>query len=182
MRGLNRISRLLLRLILRPTVQGRQYLKPDANTLFVIETERYTHRILLIEQLRLQGNSLPEQKILCAAHGHQDDLRNRIEAQIEKLEFLPSEQDINIVPISVYHGRMPRRETSYLNLLYAESWSKAGAFGRLMQLLVNGRQTLIQVDPPLSLKQLQEELPHQPAGLIAHKAVRVFHHHFYQSM
>ena len=180
MRGLNRISRLLLRLILRPTVQGRQYLKPDANTLFVIETERYTHRILLIEQLRLQGNSLPEQKILCAAHGHQDDLRNRIEAQIEKLEFLPSEQDINIVPISVYHGRMPRRETSYLNLLYAESWSKAGAFGRLMQLLVNGRQTLIQVDPPLSLKQLQEELPHQPAGVIAHKAVRVFHHHFYR--
>ncbi|WP_372741497.1 glycerol-3-phosphate 1-O-acyltransferase PlsB [Neptunomonas sp.] len=180
MRGLNRISRLLLRLILRPTVQGRQYLRPDANTLFVIETERYTHRILLIEQLRLQGNSLPEQKILCAAHGHQDDLRNRIEAQIEKLEFLPSEQDINIVPISVYHGRMPRRETSFLNLLYAESWSKAGAFGRLMQLLVNGRQTLIQVDPPLSLKQLQEELPHQPAGVIAHKAVRVFHHHFYR--
>ncbi|WP_372738847.1 glycerol-3-phosphate 1-O-acyltransferase PlsB [Neptunomonas sp.] len=180
MRGLNRISRLLLRLIVHPTVQGRQYLKPDANTLFVIETERYTHRILLIEQLRLQGNSLPEQKILCAAHGHQDDLRNRIEAQIEKLEFLPSEQDINIVPISVYHGRMPRRETSFLNLLYAESWSKAGAFGRLMQLLVNGRQTLIQVDPPLSLKQLQEELPHQPAGVIAHKAVRVFHHHFYR--
>ncbi len=180
MRGLNRISRLLLRLIVHPTVQGRQYLRPDANTLFVIETERYTHRILLIEQLRLQGNSLPEQKILCAAHGHQDDLRNRIEAQIEKLEFLPSEQDINIVPISVYHGRMPRRETSFLNLLYAESWSKAGAFGRLMQLLVNGRQTLIQVDPPLSLKQLQEELPHQPAGVIAHKAVRVFHHHFYR--
>lgn len=180
MRGLNRISCLLLRLIIRPSVEGKQHLKPDSNTLFVIETARYTHRILLIEQLRLQGNSLPEQKILCAAHGHQDDLRNRIEAQIEKLEFLPAEQDINIVPISVYHGRMPRRETSYLNLLYAESWSKAGAFGRFMQLLVNGRQTLIQVDAPLSLRQLKQESPHQPAGVIAHKGVRVFHHHFYR--
>ena len=179
MRGLNRISRFFLRLIVHPTVQGRRHLTPSTNTLFVIETERYIHRLLLIEQLRLQDNSMPEQQILCAAHGHQDDLCNRIEAQIDKLEFLSSDKDINIVPISIYHGRMPRRETSFLNLLYAERWGKAGTFGRIMQLLVNGHQTLIQVDPPLSLRQLKKESPHQPAGVIAHKAVRVFHHHFY---
>jgi glycerol-3-phosphate O-acyltransferase len=180
MRGLNRISRFLLRLIINPTVEGRQHLTPTPNTLFVIETARYSHRLLLIEQLRRQGNTLPEQKILCAAHAHQDDLRNRIEAQVDKLSFLNPEQDIKIVPISVYHGRMPQRETSYLNLLYAESWSKAGIVGRFMQLLVNGRQTLIQVDPALSLRQLKTESPHQPAGVIAHKAMRVFHHHFYR--
>ncbi|WP_293266354.1 glycerol-3-phosphate 1-O-acyltransferase PlsB [Neptunomonas sp.] len=180
MRGLNRISRFLLRLIIHPTVEGKQHLKPTENTLFVIETARYTHRLLLIEQLRRQGNTLPEQKILCAAHSHQEDLRNRIESQVDKLNFLAPEKDIKIVPISVYHGRMPQRETSYLNLLYAESWSKAGMLGHFMQLLVNGRQTLIQVDPALSLKQLKTESPHQPAGVIAHKAVRVFHHHFYR--
>ncbi|SIS89861.1 glycerol-3-phosphate 1-O-acyltransferase PlsB [Neptunomonas antarctica] len=180
MRGLNRISRLILRLLVRPTIQGRQHLKPSHNTLFVIETARYTDRLLLIEHLRLQGNTLPEQKILCAAHNQNEDLRNRIEAQIDKLGFLDADNDINIVPISIYYGRLPQRETSCLNLLYAKIWSKAGPFGRFMQLLLNGRQTLIQVDAPLSLRHLKKDSSHQPAGVIAHKAVRVFHNHFYR--
>jgi glycerol-3-phosphate O-acyltransferase len=180
MRGLNRISRLILRLLVRPTIQGSQQLKPSHNTLFVIETARYTDRLLLIEQLRLQGNTLPEQKILCAAHNQNEDLRSRIEAQIDKLGFLDADNDINIVPISIYYGRLPQREASCLNLLYAEGWNTESPFRRFIQLLLNGRQTLIQVDPPLSLRQLKKDSPHQPAGVIAHKAVRVFHNHFHR--
>ncbi len=180
MRGFYWLSQLIVKLFVRSDVQGSDYLAPCPNTLYVLETSRYSHRFLVIEQLRKAGNTLPEQKMLSAAHDQQESLRGRLESQVERLEFLADDEDIHIIPVSIYHGRMPQRETSLLNLLYAETWDKAGIIGRMMQLLINGRQTLIQIDPPLSLKQLKQESPHQPAGVVAHKAARVFHAHFHR--
>lgn len=176
----NQVRRLLLHVLVKASIQGKAHLKPAPRTLYILETDRNSHRLLLLQQLKKHQNTVPAQQILSAAFNQRDLLRNRLEAQVERVEFLAKDEDIHIVPVSIYHGRMPQREHGWLNLLYAETWHKAGIVGRLMQLLVNGRQTLIQVDPPLSLKQLKHATPHQPAGVIAHKAARVFDSHFHQ--
>ena len=180
MRGLNWFYRLILKLFVRLTVQGKAYLLPKTNRLYVLETSRSSHKHLLVNALRGAGNRIPEQQILCSAHESSHSLRIRVEAHLDKLSFLDNEQDIEIVPVSIYHGRMPLREMSTLNILYAESWDSSGKFGHLMQLLVNGRQTLMQIDPPLSLRHLQKEAGPQPAGVVAHKAARVFQNHFFR--
>lgn len=176
----NKLRSIVLRLLVRASVQGQDYLSPAPRTLFILETDRATHRLLLLQQLKKHRNTVPAQQILSTAFNQRDLLRNRLESQVERLEFLAQNEDIQIVPVSIYHGRMPQREHGWLNLLYAETWHRAGIIGRLMQLLVNGRQTLIQIDPPLSLKQLKQSSPHQPAGVVAHKAARVFDSHFHQ--
>ncbi len=179
MRGFNWVYRLVLRLFVRLTIQGKVYLIAKPNRLYVLETSRSSHKHLLIDALRHASNPIPEQQILCSAHESSQSLRDRVEAHLDKLVFLDAEQDVEIVPVSIYHGRMPAREMSTLNILYAESWDTGGIIGHLMQILVNGRQTLMQIDPPLSLRQLQKETGPQPAGVVAHKAARVFQHHFF---
>lgn len=177
---LSRISQWLLQRLVRADIQGIEYLENHPDVVYVLETNRFSHRLLLQSLLRQQQITLPRQRILSASHQQNPLLRARLEAQIEKLGFSAPHSDIRLLPVSIYHGRMPTRQASLLNLIYAETWDRAGWLGRAMQLLVNGRQTLIQIDPPLSLRQLQQELPNQPSGVIAHKVARVFHNHFHR--
>lgn len=178
MRGLNWLSRLTAHIFVKPSLQGAAFLQARPGRLFIIESDRASHRYLLLSQLRKNSNSIPLQEILSASHSQRDSLLNRLEAHIQTLDFLPPDQDIEVVPVSIYHGRMPQRESSIFNLLGAETWHKAGILGRCLQLIINGGQTLIQIDSPLSLRQLQQESQHQPPGVIAHKAARIFHSHF----
>lgn len=174
------LSRLTAKLFVRFTVQGKPYLKANPNRLFILESDRESHRYLLLKALTEQGNRIQPQQLFSAAHSGREDLLNRLELQAEKLDLLDETHDIEVVPVSIYHGRMPQRETSLINLMYAETWDKAGFIGRFMQLLVNGRQTLIQADQPLSFRQLQTESPNQTTAVIARISARIFDAHFYR--
>ncbi len=65
--------------------------------------------------------------------------------------------DIDLVPVAVYWSRAPQKERSWFRLLFAEDWALTTRARRFMQVLVNGRDTLIEFDDPISLRSLLGE-------------------------
>ena len=65
--------------------------------------------------------------------------------------------DVYIVPVSIFWGRAPEKERSSFKLLFAEGWGIAGRTRRLMTLLLLGRETLIRISEPFSLRGLVDE-------------------------
>ena len=62
--------------------------------------------------------------------------------------------DFYLVPAAVYWGRAPQREGSWVRLLLVEDWELATRLRKFLQVLFNGRDTLVEFDEPLSLRQL----------------------------
>ena len=63
-------------------------------------------------------------------------------------------EDFWLVPVAVYWGRAPQREASWLRLLLVEDWALTTRLRRFLQVLFNGRDTLVEFDDPVSLRQL----------------------------
>lgn len=61
--------------------------------------------------------------------------------------------DVQIVPVSVFWGRAPRREDSILSALLSDSWATPGAIRQFLRLLVNGRHTQVSFGTPFSLRE-----------------------------
>jgi len=67
--------------------------------------------------------------------------------------------DFDLVPAAVYWGRAPQKEASWLRLLLVEDWALTSRVRRFMQVLFNGRDTLIEFEAPVSLRELLGEHP-----------------------
>ncbi len=65
--------------------------------------------------------------------------------------------DFDLVLAAVYWGRAPQKEGSWLRLLLVEDWVLTTRVRKFMQVLFNGRNTLIEFDAPLSLRELLGE-------------------------
>ncbi|NBO74860.1 MAG: hypothetical protein EBV29_09515, partial [Gammaproteobacteria bacterium] len=72
---------------------------------------------------------------------------------IEALERDPT-LDARLVPVAVYWGRAPQKERSWWRLLFTENWVLASGVRKFMQVLINGRFTMIEVGEPTSLRSL----------------------------
>jgi len=62
--------------------------------------------------------------------------------------------DVRLVPVAVYWGRAPEKEGSWLRLMLSENWVLTGSFRKFLQVLFNGRFTLIEIGEPTSLRAL----------------------------
>jgi glycerol-3-phosphate O-acyltransferase len=78
------------------------------------------------------------------------------------------EVDFDLVPAAVYWGRAPQKEASWLRLLLSEDFAVGSRARKFMQVLLNGRDTLIELDEPLSLRALLGE---EPASALLGKRV-----------
>jgi glycerol-3-phosphate O-acyltransferase len=67
------------------------------------------------------------------------------------------EQDVQIVPVSLFWGRSPDKEKSLVKLLLSDTWSVAGRLQKFLIILVHGRNTYVQFNQPLSLRQVIDE-------------------------
>ncbi|MEM9383541.1 MAG: glycerol-3-phosphate 1-O-acyltransferase PlsB [Pseudomonadota bacterium] len=81
------------------------------------------------------------------------------------------ERDARLIPVSIFWGRTPERENSrsFFKLLFEEAWGVRGRLHRLFVIAANGRNTLVQFSPPMSLRKPVDE------GLDAGRAVRRTH-------
>ena len=61
--------------------------------------------------------------------------------------------DIQIVPVSIFWGRVPDKENSIFKLLFSDSWSVPGFFRKLVIIMVQGRATMIRFSDPISIRQ-----------------------------
>ena len=62
--------------------------------------------------------------------------------------------DVDLVPVAVYWGRAPQKEGSFLRLLLVEEWALTSRLRKFFQVLFNGRNTLIEIAEPVSLRSL----------------------------
>ncbi|MBF8779807.1 glycerol-3-phosphate 1-O-acyltransferase PlsB [Pseudomonas fulva] len=67
-----------------------------------------------------------------------------------------AEEDVQIVPVSVFWGQSPDSESSPWKLLFADSWAVTGRLRRLLTILVLGRKTRVQFSEPMPVRQLLE--------------------------
>ncbi len=72
------------------------------------------------------------------------------------------EVDIDLVPVAIFWGRAPNKETGVWRLLFAEDWVLVGRFRKALTVLFNGRNTLVHFGEPLRLRDaLQEGMSEQ---------------------
>ena len=62
--------------------------------------------------------------------------------------------DVALVPAGIYWGRAPQKERSLIRLFLAESWALGSRLRRSFTVLVNGRNVMVQLGDPVSLRSL----------------------------
>lgn len=66
-------------------------------------------------------------------------------------------EDAQIIPVSVFWGQSPDRETSPWKLLFADSWAVTGRLRKLVSILILGRKTRVQFAAPIHLRELLDQ-------------------------
>lgn len=92
---------------------------------------------------------IPEQR---GAKTHSDSLARLLEAH-RRDEAL----DVQLVPVSIFVGRAPDKQTGWFAVLFSENWALVGRFRRLLAVLLNGRSTIVRFAPALSLRETVDE-------------------------
>lgn len=87
------------------------------------------------------------------------------------------EQDVQIVPVSLFWGRSPDKEKSLVKLLLSDTWSVAGRLQKFLIIMVHGRSTYVQFNQPLPLKQVIDEYRHSEERA-NRKLARILRTHF----
>jgi glycerol-3-phosphate O-acyltransferase len=110
------------------------------------------------KRLLAQGRELRSFFYLSRPRGFWDERQDRrppayLVRMIEILKAHP-ELDIDLVPVAVYWGRTPQKEGSWLRLLVVEEWAITSRLRKFLQVLVNGRNTLMEIHEPVSLRGL----------------------------
>ena len=91
---------------------------------------------------------------------------------------LAPEQDVQLVPVSIFVGRAPARQSGWFSVLFSEHWALVGRFRRLLAILLNGRDTVVQFSPGVPVREiLAEQLPHERS---VRKTSRVLRAHFHK--
>ncbi|HTM18977.1 MAG TPA: hypothetical protein VL172_00660, partial [Kofleriaceae bacterium] len=58
-----------------------------------------------------------------------------------------ADQDVQLVPASIFVGRAPSKQSGWFSVLFSENWALVGRFRRMLAILLNGRDTLVQFSP-----------------------------------
>jgi len=74
--------------------------------------------------------------------------------QLVKVATADSTLDVDLLPVSVFWGRAPNSDGSWIRLLLSETWDRVGRFRRLLSVLINGRNLFVQFGEPISLRAL----------------------------
>ncbi|KAA0071750.1 glycerol-3-phosphate 1-O-acyltransferase PlsB [Rhodanobacter sp. T12-5] len=98
---------------------------------------------------------------------------------VRSLEGMP-DRDIQIVPVSIYVGRAPTRDSGWFRVLFSENWVMVGRFRRLLALLLNGRDTVVHFSAPVSLRSVLDESGQITPERFARKIARVLRTHFHR--
>jgi glycerol-3-phosphate O-acyltransferase len=106
-------------------------------------------------------------------HAAQDTIRQLLRT----LEADP-ESNVQLMPVAIYVGRAPNRQSGWFSVLFSENWAVVGHFRRLLAMLLNGRDTIVRFSPPISLTALREESGDERIERLQRKLARVLRVHF----
>lgn len=99
----------------------------------------------------------------------------RLEKLVAALRETPG-ADVQLVPVSVFWGRRPEKESSFWRLLFSDNWSPAGFIKKFFIIVTQGRQLYVQFSRPMSLRKLVDECETDEQAV--RKASRILRVHF----
>ena len=187
--------------LIRPWLQFRteppaagSVLSGDKPVVYLLERYGAINAVILEEACRAQGlpaplrpmpgGHLPKSRSVLALSRREGLMFRRPRqkthsaglAQVVRAVQASDSLDIQVVPVSIFVGRAPQRESGWFRVLFSENWAVVGRFRRLMSLLLNGRDTIVHFSPAVSLREVVSE------GLdterTVRKASRVMRAHF----
>ncbi|MFC4763359.1 glycerol-3-phosphate 1-O-acyltransferase PlsB [Dyella koreensis] len=180
--------------IRRDPAEPATLLQPGAPVCYVIERDGFSDALILERACREAGLPSPMQplsgtrrKRSVFALARRDGWlfgRNRKRTPNEPLGQLvrslegDPERDIQIVPVSIYVGRAPNRESGWFSVLFSENWVMVGRFRRMLAMLLNGRDTVVHFSAPVSLRTVLNEAGDIRPERFARKIARVLRTHF----
>lgn len=165
----------------------------DIPTVYVVERHGLSDTLILDQACREAGMPSPHEaagqlpvkraRAIIAITPRPGFFRNRpVATRSETLSRLTqlveskAIEDIRLVPVSVFVGRAPDRQSGWFRVLFAENWVVVGRFRRVLALLLNGRGTLVQFAAPISLREIVAE--GLPPERTVRKLSRVLRTHF----
>ncbi|QDW67897.1 glycerol-3-phosphate 1-O-acyltransferase PlsB [Luteimonas granuli] len=83
---------------------------------------------------------------------HSDSLARLLEAH-----RVDPALDVQLVPVSIFVGRAPDKNSGWFSVLFSENWAIVGRFRRLLAILLNGRDTLVRFSPPVAVRDIVAE-------------------------
>jgi glycerol-3-phosphate O-acyltransferase len=75
------------------------------------------------------------------------------------------EGDVDLIPVAIFWGRAPHKEASLWRLLFAEDWVLVGRFRKALNVLVNGRNTLVHFGEPVRLRDALQDGMSEPRSV-----------------
>ena len=154
-----------------PESIGAQLAQAPSPVCYVLERERTADSVILQRACARARLPRPAKRLL--PNGIRDNrsviaLTRRVGAWRSRVDRRPPEQllqmlklvrddpafDVTLVPVTVYWGRAPQKERSWLGLALSEDWALSSRLRRLLTVLFNGRNTLVQFGQGVSLRAL----------------------------
>lgn len=86
--------------------------------------------------------------------------------------------DVHLIPVSIFVGRAPDRDTGWFRVLFSENWGVVGSFRRLLAIALNGRGTIVQFSAPASVREAIAEDAEHGAERNVRKISRLLRVHF----
>ena len=191
--------RKLLSILVRPTVQNNSAtalgIDPDKPVCYVLRHRSLSDILILENECRKAGLPRPyalvepgategdrshffltrqEGLILQRKRPQHSDTLERLLTRVEESE----DQDIQLVPVSIFWGRAPDKEHSALKLLFDWNFSLGGRFRKFIAILLHGRHTMVHFNPAMSLREMVKEGQDHPRTL--RKVGRILRVHFRQ--
>ncbi len=104
--------------------------------------------------------------------------RSETLTRLAELVAADPDLDVRLVPVSIFVGRAPDRDSGWFRVLFAENWVVVGRFRRLIAILLNGRDTVVQFSAPVSLSETLLEQGDVAIERSVRKLSRVLRVHF----
>ncbi|MEZ5509152.1 MAG: glycerol-3-phosphate 1-O-acyltransferase PlsB [Gammaproteobacteria bacterium] len=185
---------LMVRTRVRPSADAATTLHLDTSrpVVYVLKDESFADYLVVDQEcqnlglprpadgLALEGLNLRNALVFLSQQGWfgqmtPDKQPKKMVALLDWLEQHP-EQDVQLVPVSVFWGRAPNRENSIFKILFSDTWGVPGMFRKLFIIIAQGRETLVHFSEPMSVRQiLSEGLPKERT---VRKIARVLRTHF----
>lgn len=168
---------------------------PELPTLYVLEVGGVADRTALRIICQRHGLPLPTKELQFGSARERSSVvvlqrrqgtvfrkhRNIMSATLARLVAAGLEADageLQVVPVSVYWGRAPDKQSSLLGLWFTENWQFAGRTRKLLTTILHGRHTLLSISEPLSFDTLKSS--GESAQILQHKLSRILRVHFRQ--
>ncbi|MCG8670386.1 MAG: glycerol-3-phosphate 1-O-acyltransferase PlsB [Pseudomonadales bacterium] len=181
--GVNRLIYWLVRRVLyifvkttvRPDDIKTLNLDPEKPVLYVIKNKSLSDLLVLDEECKARNLPRPTENLIFNNLSESNSafflaepmstfnrkpiiqsLPNKLVNAVEAVQQ-SDEGDIQIVPVSIFWGRVPDRENSVVKLLLSDSWAVPGFFRKLLIIMAQGYNTVVHFNEPISIRQTLED-------------------------